>query len=317
VIVGGFWLLDRRERRRRGEAVARLDPRRLWRGWRSLLWMVPLGLVLLFPIRGVVQKTRDALELLVDPEQSLEDWGGDLPGYLPFPEFFAVPDVPVVGVLGAAAVIALAAWLAWRCPRPVGVPLLVALGGALAAAGWFAIVDSGHYFYFKILSFAGALIVTAAVVALSRIPWRPAAAAAIALLSVTAALGTREQLDGAFAQLPQEVIELREWSAQLPEGASVRLDSHYQLWHSYMLSERPVGSTRPITSFPYPPWSFGGDYALRSAGQPRPPDAASDAPMFANDALELWKVTSVVEGTKFPDTSSRALQRFVYDKGVE
>jgi len=317
VIVGGFWLLDRRARRRRGEPVERLDPRRLWRGARSLLWMVPLGLVLLFPIRGVVQKTRDALELLVDPEQSLEEWGGDLLGYPPFPEFFALPDVTVVGALGAVAVLALAARLVWQLPRGVGVPLLAALGGALAAAGWFALVDNGHYFYFKILSIAGPLIVTAAVVALSRLPWRPVAVGAIALLSVTTALGTREELDGAYDQLTRQIVELREWSDELPEGASVRLDSHFQLWHSYMLSDRPVGSSRPIRSFPYPPFSFGGDYALIETTQRPPPDAATDEPLFANDALELWKITSRFKGKTYPDFSSRRLERFVFDKAVE
>ena len=50
LIVGGFWLL--------GDRPA-LDPRRLWRGWRSALWMIPVAAVLWFPIRGVVQKVRD------------------------------------------------------------------------------------------------------------------------------------------------------------------------------------------------------------------------------------------------------------------
>lgn len=317
VIVGGFWLLDRRERKRRGEPVEQLDPRRLWRGARSLIWMVPLGLVLLFPIRGVVQKTRDALELLVDPEQSLEEWGGDLLGYPPFPEFFAMPDLVVAGALGAVAVLALAASLLWRLPRRVGIPLLAALGSALLAAGWFAIVDDGHYFYFKILSFAGALIVTTAVVAISRLPWRPVAVAGIALLSVTVAFGAREQLRDAYPQLTHEMVELREWSKQLPEDATVRLDSHFQLWHSYMLSDRRVGSSRPIRSFPYPPFSYGADYALREVGQRRPPDAASDEPAFENSALELWKITSVIKGNRYPDTTSRKLERFVFDKGVE
>src|SRR5207248_7968431 len=48
----GFWLVDRRERRARGEAVPPLDPRRLWRSRRSLLWMVPVGLLLVVPIIG-------------------------------------------------------------------------------------------------------------------------------------------------------------------------------------------------------------------------------------------------------------------------
>jgi hypothetical protein len=317
-IVLGLWLLDRRERRAQGEPVERLDPRGLWRGWRSALWMVPLGLALLLPIRGVAQKTGDALQLLVDPSQSLEDWGGDIVGYPPFPEFFALPDVPVAGALGAAALIALAGLLFWRLPRRIGLPLAATLGTALAAAGWFALVGSGQYFYFKILSFSGALIVTAAVVAVSRLPWRPAAVAGIVLLAVTAPLGASEELDGAFDQLPRETLELREWSERLPEGASVRIDTPDQIWRAYMLSDRPLGSTKPVRSFPHPPFSLGGDYALRETSQSRPPDAATDEPLFANESLELWKLTGrLPDGTPLRDTSSRRLERFAFDRGLE
>jgi hypothetical protein len=317
LVVGGFWLLDRRERRLRGERVERLDPRRLWRGWRSALWVVPLVILLLLPIRGVVEKTRDALELLVDPSQSLDDWGGDLFGHPPFAEFFALPDVTVVGAVAAAAVIALAAWHAWSLPRPVGVPLLVTLGGALLAAGWFAVVDSGQYFYFKILSFSGALIVTAAVVALTRLPWRPAAIGGIALLAVTAPLGAREELADAFDQLPRQTVEVREWSKQLPEGASVRVDTPDQIWRVYMLSDRPVGSTAPVKAFPHPPFSLGGDYSLTDTKQPPPPDAASTEPLFENNALRLWKLKERFRGQRLPDTSSRKLERFSFDLSVE
>jgi hypothetical protein len=317
LIVGGFWLLDRRERRRRGERVAPLDPRQLWRGWRSLLWLVPLAVLLILPIRGVVEKTRDALRLVFDSDHSLADWGGDVFGYRPFPEFFALPDVPVVGAVAAAAVIALFAWLAWSLPRRVGVPLLGTLGLALIAAAFFAVVDGGQYFYFKVLSFSGPLIVTAAVVALGRLPWRTAAAGAIAVLAVTAALGAREELEGAFDQLPRDTLEVREWSEELPEGASVRVDTPDQIWRAYMLSDRPVGSSSPVKSFPHPPFSLGGDYALTDTTQPPPPDAASDEPLFENGALRMWKITSRLNGRHLPDTSSRRLVKFSFDRSLE
>jgi hypothetical protein len=316
--VGGFWLLDRRERRARGEPVAPLDPRLLWRGWRSALWMVPLALILLLPIRGVLQKTRDALELLVDPSQSLDDWGGDVIGYRPFPEFFALPDVPVAGELAAAVVIGLAGLALWRLQRPTGLPLAVTLGGALAVALWFTVPESGQYFYFKILSISGALIVTAAVVAISRLPWRPAVVGGLLALSLTASLGAREELAGAFDQLTRQTVELRDWSKQLPEGASVRVDTPDQLWRVYMLSDRPVGSTSPVKTFPHPPFSLGGDYALRERGQDPPPDAASGEPLFENEQLELWKITSVLpDGTRLEDRSSRKLERFAFDQSIE
>lgn len=316
--VGGFWLLDRRQRRARGEPVAPLDPRLLWRGWRSAVWMVPLALTLLLPIRGVVQKARDALELLLDPSQSLDDWGGDVLGYPPFPEFFALPDVTVAGELAAAVVIGLAGLALWRLPRRAGLPLAVTLGGAIAVALWFAVPENGQYFYFKILSIAGMLVVTAAVVAISRLPWRPAVVAGVLLLSVTAPLGVREELDGAFDQLTRQTVELREWSNQLPEGASVRVDTPDQIWRVYMLSDRPVGSTSPVRAYPHPPFSLGGDYALRERGQEPPPDAASDEPLFANEQLELWKITSVLpDGTRLEDRSSRRLERLAFDRSVE
>ena len=318
LIVAGFWLLDRRERRRRGERVERLDPRLLWRGWRSLVWMMPVGILLLFPLRGVVQKTRDALELIVDPEQSLEEWGGDLLGYPPFPEFFALPDVPVAGAIGAAVVIGLAGWLVWQLPRRIGLPIALTLGGALAAAGWFAVLDDGHYFYFKILSFSGALIVTAAVVALAKLPWRSITYGGVAVLAVTAALGAQDELSAAYDQLTRETLELREWSDRLPEDATIRLDSHFQLWHAYMLSDRPLGSSDPIRAFPHPPLSGGGDYSLIETTQRPAIDAVGDEPVFENGALQLWKITGTLpDGTKLPDLSSRRLERFVFDKGVE
>jgi hypothetical protein len=229
-----------------------------------------------------------------------------------------MPDVPVAGWIGAVALIGIAGMAAWRLPRRVGLPLAATLAGALAAAGWFALVDSGHYFYFKILSFSGALIVTAAVVGISRLPWRQAVVAGILILSVTASLGAREELDGAFDQLTRSTVELREWSDRLPDGASIRVDTPDQIWRVYMLSDRPVGSSSPVKAFPHPPFSLGGDYALREVGQPPPPDAASARPLFENEQLELWETTGRLrDGTPLPDTSSRKLERFSFDKSVE
>jgi hypothetical protein len=293
-----------------------LDPRRLWRGWRSLLWMLPVGFLLLLPLRGVFQKVRDAAQVLLGGEK-LQNWGGDLTYHPPFAQFFALPDATPVGPLAAAVVIALAGWLLWRLPRNVGVPLLVTLGGALLGAAWFAVLDDGQYFYFKLLSFSGPLIVAAAVVALSRLPWRPLAALGLVGLSITAVAGARDELDGTFDQLQPETLELREWSKQLPAGASVRIDTPDQLWRAYMLSDRPLGSPRPIKNFPHVPYSFGGDYALTEAYQDPPPDAASDRPLFENDDLRLWKLGKLPGHGRLPDTTSRRLVPIAADNGVE
>jgi hypothetical protein len=48
-----------------------------------------------------------------------------------------------------------------------------------------------------------------------------------------------------------------------------------------------------------------------------PPDAASEQPLFENNTLRLWKVTSRLDGRHLPDTSSRKLVPFVFDRSVE
>ena len=302
VPVAGFWFASGR----------RIELRRVWRGWRSLLWIVPLGLLLLIPIRGVVQKMRDASQVLLGGEE-LENWGGDLTSYPPFPEFFALPDLAVLGAAAAAVVLGLAGWLYLRLERRWGIPLLVTLVGAIATAGYFALLDNGQYFYFKLLSFAGPFVVAAAVVALARVPLRPLAALALAGLTTTAILGAREEIGETYDQLQPETIELREWSAKLPEGESVRLDTRDQLWRAYMLSDRPLGAIDPIENFPHVPFSFDADYALTESSQRRPRDAASTEPLFENADLRLWRL----RGNEYPDLTSRELLRIAADEGVE
>jgi len=304
VAVAGFWVAS-------GGSV---DPRQLWRGWRSLLWLVPLGALLFLPLRGVVQKVRDGAEVLVGGEE-LQNWGGDLFVYPPFAEFFALPDMAIAGPLGAALVVGLAGWLLWRLPRRLGLPLLVVLGGALVTAGWFTTLDNGQYFYYKLLSFSGVLIVPAAAVALTRVPWRPLAALALAGLSAGAVYGAREEIRVSFDQLQRETIELREWSKQLPGGASVRIDTRDQLWRAYMLSDRPLGSPWPIETFPHVTRSFGGDYSLTEATQ-MPPDAIG-GPVFENEDLRLWRLGKFPGKGKLPDTTSRRLEPIAADQGVE
>ena len=74
------------------EPVRLPSPRVLWRGPRSLLWMVPLGLLLLVPVAGVLEKVWEATKLLVDPNSSLEEWGGDIFDFIPAYKFFSLPD---------------------------------------------------------------------------------------------------------------------------------------------------------------------------------------------------------------------------------
>ena len=51
-----------------------LSPRRLYRGRRSLLWLIPLGLILVVPIVGVIEKVHSAFNVVFEPGRSLKSW---------------------------------------------------------------------------------------------------------------------------------------------------------------------------------------------------------------------------------------------------
>src|SRR3712207_9277739 len=57
--------------------------------------IVPLALVLLFPALAAIEKMVDAAVLLLDPNSSLEAWGGDMRSFIPGYHFFALPDLPL------------------------------------------------------------------------------------------------------------------------------------------------------------------------------------------------------------------------------
>jgi hypothetical protein len=306
---GGFWWLARRERRERGEPVAPIDPRALWRGKRSLLWMFPVALLLAVPILGVVEKVRVAVTLLWNPGNSLIGWQGDLQHYPPVGEFFAVFPNAASGVLTlAVAAVAFAGLV--RAPRTLGRPLAAVLAAALAFAVYFRLVRYGQYFYFKVLSFAGPQLLTAAVAFLGaaalqarRAAPRSLAFAAIVALCASAVLSARSEIASSYDQLSPETIELRQWAAALPPGASIRLDTprSSQLWQAYMLSARALGSRDPITNYPHVPLSAGAGFAIDRPLLPPPPDAVGP-PLKRNSELRLWRLRS-----RAPDTTSRRM----------
>ena len=309
VAGGGAFLLARRDRRARGEQVPPLDPRLLWRGRRSLLWIVPLGLLLAVPIFGVIEKVGDAASALLDPGNSLIGWQGDLEHYPPVGEFFAIFPNRFSGAM-VAVVVVLAFTGLLRAPRLLGRPLALTLGLALAAAIYFRAVRYGQYFYFKVLSFAGPLLLVAAVahagtVALrGRTPaLRVGAFAAIVALTVSAVLSARSEIATSYDQLSPETIQLREWAASLPPDASIRLDTPraWQLWDAYMLSARPLGSRDPITNYPHVPVSEGADYALDRTLLPPPADSVG-SPVRRNGRYRLWRLR-----TDAPDRTSQRM----------
>lgn len=313
MILAGVFLMDRRERRARGEAVPPLDPRRLWRGPKSLIWMVPAGLLLLVPIQGVLEKFAEGIAILGDPSNSLVGWRGDVTFYPNIEFFLGAGGVPGGGIL-ALGVLLLAAYGLWRAPRRIAVPYAVTLGLALLAAVYFRNVLYGEYFYFKTLSFAGPMIVVIAIAAAgsflarkSIVP-RIAAVVLLGLFGITALAAARDEVATSFDQLTTELRDLRDWGDAIPAGASVRLDTppESQLWQSYMLSKHPLGSRNPNITHPHVPITLGADYALDAIKQPPPKEAAKRPggglapPVRANGYWRLWKLD-----TSRPDTTSR------------
>jgi hypothetical protein len=285
--------------------------RRLWGGRRSLLWMVPLGLVLLVPILGVTEKAASAMGPVFDFDRSLRAWGGDLTGFIPEHQFVSLPSPELLIVLGPLFAVAIV-WELRRQPRT----LALALGGVLlfgtVAALWFRPRDFGWYFHFKALAFVGPLAVLLAVVAVSRLR-RPWAAAALALCVVFALQGARDEMAVTFDQTPRAVVALRDVDARLPPGASVRLDMdpNEQLWAAYMLSGQRLCSRRPLTrtSYPHVPASIDADYVLVDNEFRRPTDAVG-GPLWRGDWYTLYRLGPDLPG---PDRcSQRMVQTVTY-----
>lgn len=286
----GAWLLA-------GRSIRPPRPTR-----RALVWIVPLCLILIVPIIGVVEKVWEAVTLLVNPGNSLIGWQGDLQHYPPVGEFFAVFPNALSGVIVAVVLVLAFAGL-WRAPRELGRPLAATLAAALAFAVYFRIAKYGQYFYFKILSFSGPLLLIAAVAMLGRLRVRLVGFALIVALVASAILSARSEIASDYDQLSPETIQLRDWAAALPAGASIRLDTPrpWQLWDAYMLSSRRLGSRDPITNYPHVPISAGADYVLDRPLLP-PPVGATGAPIAHNARYRLWKLK-----TSAPDTTSRRM----------
>jgi hypothetical protein len=283
------------ERRRLAQSAARL-----WRGPRSLLWLVPVTGLLAYPAYGVGEKAVTAVAPVVDPNHSLRTWGGDLLAYLPEHQFVALPSTTLLVVLGPLLAIAIAIELR-RQPRPLALALGgILLFGALAAV-WFRPRDFGWYFHFKALAFTGPLAALLAVVALSRLP-RAAAAPALALLVVLALAGARDEVEETSIQTLPELTELTTLDHRLPPTASVRLDVNpgEQLWVAYFLSGQPLCSQRPLleTSYPSVPISRKADYVLGDRRLAKPFDAAG-GPVWRGRRYVLYRQVAGVPGVDF------------------
>ena len=315
--LGVAWWLERRSRRRRSEPVRSLDLRRLYRGPRSLAWMVPLGLLLAVPVVGVLEKVVTGLNVALNPSESLQSWAGDLPDFVPAHQFFALSESPAWW-LAVAVMVVLAGLALSRLERSLALGLASMLAAFLLAGAWFGLRDFGQYFQFKALAFTGPLLVACAVVGASRLGelgsrlgWL--GVVLIALLLVSAQASTRQEIRVTTHSLPAETIELRRWAEELPAGASIRLDVRpgSQLWAAYMLSERPLCSPFPLrrTQYPHVRFSRRADYILvddaaRSVRGGRTSTDRGGRPLFENSVFALFPARSGLPG---PENCSREM----------
>jgi hypothetical protein len=293
------WLVDRRARRARGEPVAPLRlgrVTRLYRGRRSLAWMIPVGLLLAVPIGGVVEKAASAVAVVVDPNRSLEPWGGDLRGFIPNHQFFSLGWGH--GYSLAFAVIVISALYALR-GRPAGMRWgLLAVGiFGMAAAVYFRERDFGWYFHFKVLAFVAPLIVAVAVAGMARL--RVVGPVLLLAFLVSATQSGRSELEATPPQLRPELLEVRSWVRGLPPDASVRLDADQPLhqWLSYLMSRQRLCSEYPLfnTSYPHVPVSREADYVLIETRFVEPADAEGP-PVRQNGRFALYKLKADLPG---------------------
>src|SRR5215213_5990479 len=179
------------ERRRLGAA------RRLWRGPRSLAWIVPLAILLAYPAYGVAEKAVSAVRPVVDRGYSLQNWGGDLLAFWPAHDFVSMPSGVALLVLGPLLAVAIAFELR-RQPRALGVALAGVLAFGVVAALWFRSREIGWYFHFKTLAFVGPLAVLLAAVGVSRL--RLPGAIALGVLVWLALLSADDLIEKTYEQ---------------------------------------------------------------------------------------------------------------------
>ena len=291
-------------------------------GWVSALrlprgrrWLALAVLLAAVAAPVLVVLSLSAAEKVVDgvaaalPGGDLGPWSGDGLGFLSLARAVGVSVIPVLApVLLAAAILAL-----WRRPRAVAVPLALTTGGLLLAAGYLRLRTGGELFVFKALGFGGVMVLGLAGVGLveaaqmagrrARLP----AAVAVALVLAVIVLGARDEVADTAPHLTRELVELRDWSGELPAGASVRVDiAAYgkQQWAWYMLADRPVTAAAPLLGFfPYAPKGRKADYLIVDRHTGRPRDAAGPALRF-NDAYMLFRMRPDVPG---PDVASRRM----------
>ncbi|MFL5823897.1 MAG: hypothetical protein ACJ764_10695 [Solirubrobacteraceae bacterium] len=296
-----FALLERRRRIAAGQRVFRA--RDLYHGRRSLFWMVPVAVLLAVPVVGAADKAVSAVQALAPGHVLSGSWAGDLPGPIPWDNFFSLPN-SVLGTAALVAVLALAVWGLSSQPRALawGLGGLLVLG--LLTALYFRQRHNGFYFEFKLLAFLGPLVLLMAALGAGRL--RVLGVAAMAgLVALVAGSAVAEIKITGHGQLPPQTVQLAQWARSLPRNASIRLDMFPpdEIWAAYFLISHPVCSQRPLlnTDYPHVIYSRKADYILVRTNRARPRDALG--PPLRQDAFYLlYRESPAVPGV---DTCSR------------
>ena len=294
---------ERRRRRAAGERLFRL--RDLYRGRRSLIWIIPLAVLLAIPVAGAVDKGVAAAGVLL-PGHSLSDWGGDMQSFLSWNFFFSLP-ASWLGWLLFAGVLLLAVRGFAGQPRPLawGLGGLLVLG--LLVATYFRHRQAGYYFEFKLLAFVAPLVLLVAAVGAGRLR-RWLAVVPLAVLTGFVSASAVAQIRDNGYQLDEPTIQLAGWARSLPRGASIRLDMvpAQQIWVAYLLDSHPLCSQLPLvgTDYPHVPISRKADYIIASHDYGRPADATGPR-LRANAGYQLYR-----ESSRVPGTSTCSRRRF-------
>ena len=269
------------------------------------LLAIPVGAVL---VRGVLEKAVPGLVALA-PGGNLDPWSADpqfLPFY-PFGWFFGVSMAAVPAALLTAAILAAVLYGTHRRRSDPAIALTVLIAGGLLGGVWLLIRDGGQLFYFKDLSFTGALAVAAAVVGLASLRHRGAAVAALAAFALIAADGARDTVVGTYEQAPRFLLELAEWDERLPVDQSIRIDvpaTGYQLWSWYLMPRHRLSVSEPLGGFfPHPPVGTKADLVLTYERDTPPADAVGE-PLLQNDVFRIYRLDPDLPGT---DISSQTL----------
>jgi hypothetical protein len=306
-----FAWTERRRRISTGEHVFRI--RDLYRGRRSLIWMIPVAAALAIPVAGAIDKGVAAAGVLA-PGHSLRGWGGDMLSFIPWNYFFSLPASWLGWVLFG---VVLALVIRGLAGRPSS--LSWGLGGLLALGLLIALYlrhrQYGYYFEFKLLAFVGPLVLLIAAIGAGRMR-RSAALATLAVLGGLVVWSTVGAIKDTGYQLDQPTIQLSSWARSLPSNASIRLDMWppQELWAAYFLTGHPLCSQMPLlaTDYPHVPISRKADYIVVSRQRGHPADAVGPI-LRQNQGYLLYRENPGVPGVSA--CSRRMLDRIYTGAG--